>query len=872
MRSFFQTTKIRTSPFPWRESVIVCLIALFEITHANAANPSPQYFISSNQPPAGFENIDPNAPQTTMVSVYYGDQLLVNTLATFNNQTITFSNPTQILNNLQGLKNSNLLNSELAKTQDSHSNLLCQDGSGNYCKALNPKTIGVIFDPNSYKAYLFLNPNNIQVTPIQNNLPDSTAGFSALLNNDALLTHNQFNTYALNTQGMLGEGNGYLSSTAYYTHADNSNAQDSLDMTEAAGHFYKNQNLYSAGVLQSSGTGLLNQSVSIIGAEIQNQYQPPGLAFSGQGSPVVIYLSMPSQVQVYRGNNLIYAQNLSAGKHQLDTSGFPTGSYDIDIKITNTLQQVQELHQIFIKSSGNLDLNSTKYSFSLGAIEKTDPSLHSTNSSNNLNISNTQLPQASDQAVLGIDRSQMLGDFIQWDEHLISNIPNGYLDSELTYFGNNYQVNPGLLISNHQEYGLGGSANYQYKNIYFALNTLRLWGTAGKLNQDQIDNQNSNFNTRANNLFMPLSSTKYYLSANTNFSWKDDQYSFLSQWQEDVFNNYSQTSSISYTHPLFKSKSTSTYLTASASHSTYDSQINIGIQFNFSTQYFDGQAIMGYQDQRVPANSSNNNQAQTNQGTTEQVSLNKFILFSQDHYLNWNLTGRRDPNSTNSSADIDYVSTPFRAHGDYLHSAINANSNQASYQYDLYSLELDSSLAYSSGKLGIGYPNNKQAGVLIDIHAPDFSSTEILIDGQPIAIVSNNIPTPIFLAPYKTYNLTINPLGSGMQYGYDTQPKTVTLYTGNLQDLEWTLEKHRILFAKIVNSKHQPLDKLLLDIKNKYDVTDSTGYLQTEIPASLKTLKFVSEDGERCEIQLPQNLTIDNGLTVLDQPLVCDLK
>ena len=55
-------------------------------------------------------------------------------------------------------------------------------------------------------------------------------------------------------------------------------------------------------------------------------------------------------------------------------------------------------------------------------------------------------------------------------------------------------------------------------------------------------------------------------------------------------------------------------------------------------------------------------------------------------------------------------------------------------------------------------------------------------------------------------------------------------------------------------------------------MTDSTGYLQTEIPENLRTLKFVSEDGERCTIQLPQKLELDNGLTVLDQPLVCDLK
>jgi len=868
----------------------LCISLFLTFISAQAATsptaPQPQYFIPTHQAPAGFSNINPDDPQTTLISVYYGNNLLINTLASFNSQNITFKNPQEILNNLSNLnlnldsKNLDLLKLNLTQTQPNHQNLLCTDGTGNFCQALNPKIIGVIFDPNTYKAYLFINPNFIQIKPNQNNLPNSTAGFSTLLNNSLLISHDQLNTYALNTEGFVAQGDGYFSSKIYYTHQDSNgsngsnNNPDSLDITEAAEHYYHRENLYSAGLLPSSGSGLFNQSVSMIGAQFQNHYEPAGLSFAGQGSPVVIYLSMPSQVQVYKDNNLIYVSNLPAGKQSLDTSSFPLGSYDLDIKITNTLQQVQEQHQIFIKRANSTDLNLTKYSISLGAIEKNDPSIQQ----NNSNTGNTQLPQISDQGLIGLDRVQMLNDFLEWDEHLLSNFSRSFLDSELTYFGNHYQINPAALISTNGQYGFGASANYQYQNLYFALNSARLYGTAHEFNTQQENNnliidpntglpiENSQ-NSNASQSFMPLSSTEYYLSANTNLTWHDDQYSVLTLWQKDVFGDYSQSSSFSYTHPIMKSPSISSNLIFNLSHSTYDSLISIGIQFDFLTQYFNGDAIMGYQDQK-----NNNINTNNNEGMMASASVNHQVQFDSTHLLNWSFNTQENPGSSSSAADLDYTSNPFRARADYLHSNLNSTSSQAAYQYDLYSLELDSSLAYSSGKLGIGYPNSKNSGVLIDIHSPESGSTEILSDNQPIAIVSNNFPTPIFLDPYKTYNLSINPLGSNMQYGFDTSPKTVTLYTGNLQDLEWTLEKHRILFVQIINPKHQPLGQLLLDIKNKYDTTDDQGYLQTEIPESLKTLKFISESGERCEINLPKDLPLDHGLTVLDQALICNLK
>ncbi len=814
---------------------------------AAADKKSKTYFVRSNAPPPGFENIDPNTPQTTLVSVYYGKKLITNTLATFTSNDITFKNPNEIIQAFNGLKNPAALQDALSKTLPAHQENLCSNQRTAVCKTIAPPVVGVVFDSNSYRAYLFFNPDFVEASQIKPaTLPHSTAGFSAMSNNSVILTRNLYDTYAINTRTLMGEGDGYVTTNAYYTHQDLPGAADLLTVPEMAGSLYNNENRYSVGVLPTSGSGLFIQTITMIGAKFQNQQEPGGQSLSTQGTPVIIYLPLPSQVQVYRNNELIFSDDFGSGKQQLDTSGFPVGSYDITVKITDALQQTREEHQFFVKRTTKIDPNDSRYSLSAGVIEKNDQSI---DRNSQLNM---QLPEWSSTDLLGFDRSQLLSTSLEWDEHIASDVQRSFVDSELLYFGEGYEFGPGVLFSTDGQYGIGSTAIYQYRKLYLNLTASRLYGT-----QHVLDNT-------SNNSFMPVTLTKYLVSASSQLAIKQERFSLFGSWENGESTGYSQTSSFTWTHPLIQSKSTSTDLILDLSHTTNNSQISLGIQFDFSTQYFDGHSLFNYSKNQLNSDSTNG----TDIGFARQLSLRKSYRFSAAQRFNWAINENSNSYSENYGGKADYISLPLRARASYLHTLLRSDSDNS----DLYSVQLDSTLAYSDGRLGAGYPDNKNAGIIAEVSSPSPGETQVLANNRVIGTVSNNSPSPIFLAPYQTYNITINPQGGGAQYSYDTKPQSVTLYEGNLQHVSWTLEPRVILFAEIVDLQGHALPRLLLEEKNKYDMTDDSGYLQAEIPEKLHTLTFVNQDGLRCNIALPQPLKSENGLAVLDHSLVCDLK
>ena len=69
---------------------------------------------------------------------------------------------------------------------------------------------------------------------------------------------------------------------------------------------------------------------AISGARFGTSLSYLNLAEAGKGSPVTVLLSTKSRVDAYRGNQLLGTFYLPNGSNNLDTSNFPTGSYQVD--------------------------------------------------------------------------------------------------------------------------------------------------------------------------------------------------------------------------------------------------------------------------------------------------------------------------------------------------------------------------------------------------------------------------------------------------------------------------------------------------------------------------------------------------------------
>jgi len=77
------------------------------------------------------------------------------------------------------------------------------------------------------------------------------------------------------------------------------------------------------------------------------------------GTEIVLFFLTRSQVEIFRDDRLLYSGFYDIGNRTLETSSLPSGSYDIEIRITNVTGGINIEERFFRKTTG-LD-RTTKY-------------------------------------------------------------------------------------------------------------------------------------------------------------------------------------------------------------------------------------------------------------------------------------------------------------------------------------------------------------------------------------------------------------------------------------------------------------------------------------------------------------------------------
>lgn len=185
-----------------------------------------------------------------------------------------------------------------------------------YCSIIAPEIAGVIFDPNTYRATIFVNPKYLQAdtgNAFRPTIPNSTAGASYIANNNFTLSSTSGNqTYSLNNISLFGKGNNELNITSNVTQNVTEQTSSTVYTMQSATYSLLHNGLYyQVGMFNPESGGGFISGPMIAGASIQNYGIIPTIA---QGNPIILFLPLPSQVAVYRKGFLISSQSFDAGK------------------------------------------------------------------------------------------------------------------------------------------------------------------------------------------------------------------------------------------------------------------------------------------------------------------------------------------------------------------------------------------------------------------------------------------------------------------------------------------------------------------------------------------------------------------------------
>ncbi|MCI5105952.1 MAG: TcfC E-set like domain-containing protein, partial [Pseudomonadales bacterium] len=298
--------------------------------------------------PPGFENL--NEPQTTAVDVYFGGYFLTTTMARFDNNTLSFSQPRSLTKRITDLLEPEsvvqLLSAELPLNQEQ----LCHSEFQLDCGTLRPDAVGIIFDRANLRAWLFVNPELLKTRQAQDHryLPESSASWSLFSDNSLFFSETS-----------AAESSYNLANTTQFAVAENrllirSNLTDADGFTVDTLSFSREYagKEFAAGLFRGDSNNLrFFDSEQFVGLAVQSSVETRADLEQFQGNSIELFLETRSRVEIYYDSRLYSTDYYDVGNQVLDTSSLPPGSYDIEIRITDAAGNTRVENRYFAKNS-----------------------------------------------------------------------------------------------------------------------------------------------------------------------------------------------------------------------------------------------------------------------------------------------------------------------------------------------------------------------------------------------------------------------------------------------------------------------------------------------------------------------------------------
>ena len=779
--------------------------------------------------PESFRNLA--APQTTVADFYYGGRSLGSMQVTYTHDTVEISDPEALTAQITDIKEPGVVIAALSGRISSNPAQACATAGSETCGRLSPEIAGVIYNADQFRADIFIGRDYLVTrTPEeQRYLPESDSSIGMIHGLTATAsgvtgTDNDDNSYSLFGNSVVGWKENHLVSDWDYT-SDNDLCVDSLFVERDAKGM-----LYGAGYLNNNTvmSPEFSSGRKIRGARIGTSTNSRTDLTNSSATPLQIFTTGRSRVEVYRDNRLIYATTVEAGSQQLDTSSFPNGSYNVDIRIYEGSVLTQELTRFFVKSVRIPPSDEFLWYLEGGDMLRRSSSDIMPESMNEWLVRGAFSTRVTDNSALTLVGS--------------STSEERAVEAELFYQGNNWELSGTGMLGNNSAWGTAIDA--------YAL----MGGLVGNYYYRKLSNGNFDTAREAPEL-LGQSFETHSLSLGALLLEGNLNYSFSSNRDQD--NTRTSTHSLSW----FKN------VWSFSSHT-------LGLQLNYS-QGNDDKLGMITLSLRRSGSDWNYNVAGQSRWEQDQNSSghwdhgmnadarwynNQLDSGSLDVGVNYDGTGDNQV----IGGDLIYDTDRFGADLFVDHTLAKNESN-----YTNYIGRFNTSIAVNSQSVGVGGNNIANSAVMIGIDGSEQSSFEVLVNDAPMAFARGGTTTVVPLTSFDTYNVAIRPRGDGL-HDYDTASRTVTLYPGNVESLDFNSRKALVLLGKLVNEEGEPLANYRLSASERSTQTDEFGIFQIRVPEDAQHLQAAMENDESCTVTLPEDYRIRAGIGMVGS-VSCEL-
>jgi Mat/Ecp fimbriae outer membrane usher protein len=776
--------------------------------------------ITMTRPPAGFENL--LRPQETMVDLFYGGRRRGQVMARFEPGKLQFQDVAAVVRLIPDIADAGAVAATLRGKLDTHAALVCSTGHDSGCGRLAPPVAGIIFDEERFQVELFLNPKVLVNRPAAETryLPAPTAGPSLVDSFGAAVGGSSDSSplYSFQNRAILGDQEARLRTDVSYSSGVGFLVDSFVGEVDEPGI------RYSGGLFWAPGIDLTGQR-KILGLGVGTQFDTRVDRDQVFGNQLIVFLAQRSRVDILRDGRLLTSRSYEAGNQVLDTAGLPDGSYEVVLHIQEIGGRVREERRFFINNARIPPPGDPVY-FGYAGVLVDD------------RAAGGLLPSTTPFFEFGAARR--LSDEIAVDATILGTSQKvlaevgGYL---ITDFG---QFRLAGLVSSDADFGaLLQASSLDGSTIGYSLDLRRVWSRSGgpllPLNDD--DTGQHSFNGSSLNAAQLSSGSFTQASASLSYRIGDAQLGLLGTFRQGDHEGTHYSVGPTLYWPVWQENGLQVTLQGNASQSNDGTFAFLGVRIQlFRPQY---SVIAAAGAETIPGSGDEGRRTGpvgALSGTWQQSDVLGGDL---------DLTAGIERN-----LDFDLASFQAQARGPY--GSLYANVAQ---QIDgenpgtQYSVNLLTGSVVNRESAALGGRDLGQSAIVVrlDGDVPD-ASFEVLVDEAPKGQVQAGGSLPVFVTPYRRYEVRVRPTG-GALVRFDNVAQTVTLYPGTVATVAWDVESVIAVFGRALRPDRTPLIDADIEAARGIGRTDDQGYFQMEVGAG-EVLTLRPRDGRPCRLHL----------------------
>jgi hypothetical protein len=779
--------------------------------------------------PEGFETLA--AERHLVLDAYFGGKKLGEVRAIVRPGLLTFDDPAAVAGLIPDVARPEELASSLTGTLASNVALACGTARREGCGQLAADRSGIILDEERFRVDIFVHPDLlVKPDPAAEAFlpePEGEPALISLFGGTVSGSNRSDETWHLQNRSIASLGAVRLRSDSSLS-TGSELTFDNLTL-EADRKGWR----YEGGIFWAPGTDLIGRR-KILGLGAATQLDTLQNKDVVQGTPLTIFLQQPAKVDVLVDGRIVSSRIYPAGNRLVDTSNLPNGSYDVLLKIQEDGRPVREEQRFFTRGTAMAPLGRPLFSAFAGLLPS---STHG-------------LALDGDTFFYEAAAAYRLTPALGLDAAILGTQHKGILEAGANHHSRLAQVRVAALVSTSLDYGALVRVSTSGKGPVSLSFDLRKVVSQDGRPLIPVSSSNGTFSEDPESGFADRGSYTQLLSI-LGYRLGQANFRLTGIYRKDGSEDADYSIGASVEVPVVRTSRWDIVLLADARRTNEDFASFIGarILMNRGNFSFSGSGGIRHESDRAGPDNRIVGEAQA-------AYYRQLANHSQ---LSGDVAFGRDVDGSYARASATARSGILNARADMLRQFGDHQTTQ-------YAATIDGGIALSKDGVGIAGRDMSDTAVMVSVKGSDPAQKfELLVDDVVRGSTAGDERQLLFLQPYETYELRLRPLGAQIA-SFDTAPKRVTLYPGNVAKLDWTVTPLFILFGRAVDGNGTPVANA--DISGSHGIgrTDAEGYFQIETKSG-DELKLTGEAGISCSMGVGPGRAVDGLVSAGD--VVC---